>query len=177
MANSADPDHLASSDCLLRQGMSCSAREGLGQLWGVVRVVFTYTAQKPLIRLNMHGLISTLLFLCHNPCHAEYIKMPCPLLIFSQSDNLIQVVDTKTNSHILNDKQCWSISVGLLQKPTNLDLHCLQKQGISGFSRTRVKHNFKGNFFQPESSDIFLTSWQKCMLWYSLLMSTHNIKT
>ena len=27
----------------------------------------------------------------------------------------------------------------LLQKPTDLDLHCLQKQGISGFSRTRVK--------------------------------------
>ena len=26
----------------------------------------------------------------------------------------------------------------LLQKPTDLDLHCLQRQGISGFSRTRV---------------------------------------
>ena len=24
-------------------------------------------------------------------------------------------------------------------KPTDLDLHCLQRQGISGFSRTRVK--------------------------------------
>ena len=24
------------------------------------------------------------------------------------------------------------------QKPTDLDLHCLQRQGISGFSRTRV---------------------------------------
>ena len=32
------------------------------------------------------------------------------------------------------------IQIGwLLQKPTDLDLHCLQKQGISGFSRTRVK--------------------------------------
>ena len=30
-------------------------------------------------------------------------------------------------------KICW-----LLQKPTDLDLHCLQRQGISGFSRTRV---------------------------------------
>ena len=33
MTNSADPDQLASTDlnlhCLLRQGMSCSAREGL----------------------------------------------------------------------------------------------------------------------------------------------------
>ena len=25
-----------------------------------------------------------------------------------------------------------------LKKPTDLDLHCLQRQGISGFSRTRV---------------------------------------
>ena len=25
------------------------------------------------------------------------------------------------------------------QKPTDLDLHCLQRQGISGVSRTRVK--------------------------------------
>ena len=31
----------------------------------------------------------------------------------------------------------------LLQKPIDLDLHCLRRQGISGFSRTRVKstHN------------------------------------
>ena len=27
----------------------------------------------------------------------------------------------------------------LFQKPTDLDLHCLRRQGISGFSRTRVK--------------------------------------
>ena len=33
-----------------------------------------------------------------NSGHAEYIKMPHPLLIFSQSDYLIWVVDT--NSHI-----------------------------------------------------------------------------
>ena len=26
----------------------------------------------------------------------------------------------------------------LAQKPTDLDLHCLQRQGKSGFSRTRV---------------------------------------
>ena len=26
----------------------------------------------------------------------------------------------------------------LLQKPTDFDLHCLQRQDISGFSRTRV---------------------------------------
>ena len=32
----------------------------------------------------------------------------------------------------LNGKQC------ILKKPTDLDLHCLQRKGISGFSRTRV---------------------------------------
>ena len=25
------------------------------------------------------------------------------------------------------------------KKPTDLDIHCLQRQGISGYSRTRVK--------------------------------------
>ena len=41
-------------------------------------------------------------FYCHytalNPCHAEQIMMPCPLLISSKSDHLIQVFDR--NSHI-----------------------------------------------------------------------------
>ena len=37
----------------------------------------------------------------------------------------------------------------LLQKPTDLDLLCLQRQGISGFSRTRV--------------NIFLFLPQKCI--------------
>ena len=27
----------------------------------------------------------------------------------------------------------------LLKKPTDLDLHCLQRKGISGFKRTRVE--------------------------------------
>ena len=27
------------------------------------------------------------------------------------------------------------------EKPTDLDLHCLQRQDISGFSRTRVKNS------------------------------------
>ena len=70
-----------------------------------------------------------------NPCPAEYIKMPCPLLIFSQSDYLIYIV------HINSDTQWQTVQIQiswLLQKPTDLDLHCLQRQDISGFSRTRV---------------------------------------
>ena len=33
-----------------------------------------------------------------NLCHAEKIKMPCPLLIFSQSDYMIQVVSTYSHT-------------------------------------------------------------------------------
>ena len=56
--------------------------------------------------------------------------MSCPPLNVSQSDAFIQIVDI--NSHTE-----WQI-VQLLKKPTDLDLHCLQKQVISGFSKTRV---------------------------------------
>ena len=38
-------------------------------------------------------------FLIINHCHAEYIKLSRPLLIFSQSDYLIQIVDT--NSYLM----------------------------------------------------------------------------
>ena len=34
----------------------------------------------------------------------------------------------------------------LLQKPTVLDLHCLQRQGISRFSRTRVNCGIENGF-------------------------------
>ena len=61
--------------------------------------------------------------------------MPCPLLIVSQSDSLIQIVDI--NSY--TDWQTVQIQISwLLQKPTDLDLHCLQRHGISRFIRTRV---------------------------------------
>ena len=59
--------------------------------------------------------------------------MPRPLLIFSQSDCLIQIV--ATNSHTEWQTVQTQIS---WQKPTDLDLHCLQRLGMSGFSRTRV---------------------------------------
>ena len=38
-----------------------------------------------------------------------------------------------------------SNSAGPDQKPTDLDLHCLQRQDISGFSRTRVNNFYKDN--------------------------------
>ena len=57
--------------------------------------------------------------------------MPCPLLIFSQSDYLIQVVDTNSNTE-------WQTVQIQISWPTDLDLHYLQRQDISGFSRTRA---------------------------------------
>ena len=62
--------------------------------------------------------------------------MSCPFLVFSLSNYLIQIVDI--NSH--TEWQTVQIQISwLLQKPTDLDLlHCLQRQDISGFSRTRV---------------------------------------
>ena len=63
--------------------------------------------------------------------------MPCPLLIFDQSDYLMQVVDINSNT----EWQTVQIQISwLLKKPTDLDLHCLQRQCISLFSRTRVKN-------------------------------------
>ena len=35
----------------------------------------------------------------------------------------------------------------LLQKTTDLDLHCLQRQSISGFSRTRVNDSNENTLF------------------------------
>ena len=65
--------------------------------------------------------------------------MPLPLLIFSQSDYLILIVAINLHTHW----QTVQIQISwLLQKPTDLDLHCLQRQGISGLSRTRVKIRF-----------------------------------
>ena len=55
-------------------------------------------------------------------------------------DYLIQVFDTNSNA----ERQTVQIQISwLLKKPTDLDLHCLQRQNISGFSRTRVKISFR----------------------------------
>ena len=52
------------------------------------------------------------------------------------------------------------------QKPTDLDLHCLQRQGISGFSRTRVKAIRWNDAQKFENIDVMICI--KCVLF-----STH----
>ena len=106
-----------------------------------------------------------------NPCHPEQIKMPCPHLIFSQSYYLIQVVDT--NSH--TQWQTEQIQISWLQKPTGLDLHCLQRQGISRFSRTRVEaSSWVGALFT--SIPFFLPvslSWGEGLTWLKYSWQGH----
>ena len=58
--------------------------------------------------------------------------MPYPLLIVSQSDCLIEIV-VAIKSQIVQIQISW-----LLQKQTDLDLHCLQRQGVFGISMTKV---------------------------------------
>ena len=62
--------------------------------------------------------------------------MPHPFLIFRQSDDLIHIahINSRTEWQTVQIQISW-----LLQKQSELDRHCLQRQGLSEFSRTRVK--------------------------------------
>ena len=61
----------------------------------------------------------------------------------------------------------------VLQKPTDLDLHCLQRQGTSGFSRTMVNtlRTFSANFTRETT---FVSS---CLLFCSPTLSEENART
>ena len=89
--------------------------------------------------------------------------MPHPLLMFSQSDSLIHNVDR--NSYA--EWQTVQIQISwLLQKPTDLDLHCLQRQSISGFSRTRVN---------TSKAEHKITYWQRSnFFFFSLFFSAET---
>ena len=92
--------------------------------------------------------------------------MPHPLLIFSQSDYLIQVVDK--NSH--SKWQTVQIQISwLLQKPTDLDLYCLQRQGISRFSRIR------DNYLKMCLKYAGCMTWQAVLVQISLLLQISNL--
>ena len=58
-------------------------------------------------------------------------KLRCP------STSNFKPISLFEPTHTDNDKQCRS-----RKKPTVLGLHCLQSQGISWFSRTRVKNTY-----------------------------------
>ena len=122
IANSADPGQATSS---VASDLDLHCLSGLS----VPLIPHTYKGVK------MRAIVCSLLC-AFNPCHAERIKIPRPFPAVSQSDYLIQIPDI--NSH--TGRQTVQIQISwLLQKPTDLDLHCLQRHGIYGFSRTRVK--------------------------------------
>ena len=80
--------------------------------------------------------------------------MPRPLITLSESDSLIQRVDINSDTKW----QTVQIQISwLLQKPTDLDLHCLQRQDISMLSRTRVNDAYAMLFFICFFSLIFFT--------------------
>ena len=54
-----------------------------------------------------------------------------------------------------------------LASSTDLDLHCLQKQGISRFSRTRVKH-LKGTECDVDIFQCFFTTQIECCFHFEL---------
>ena len=60
--------------------------------------------------------------------------MPSRLFYLSSLDESISII-----------RDVWLVfnHLALLQKPTDLDLHCLQRQGISVFSMTWVNYEIK----------------------------------
>ena len=69
--------------------------------------------------------------------------MPWPFLVFSQADYLVLIVAINSQTYW----QTMQIQISwLLQKPTDLDLHSLQRQGISGFSRTRINKSASNEY-------------------------------
>ena len=92
--------------------------------------------------------------------------MPRLLLIFSQSHDLILIV--AVNPH--TSWQTVQIQISwLLQKPTDLDLHCLQRLGISRLSRTKVKGTLKKRSAKDLSNDAYAIFLCECFFfWFSL---------
>ena len=64
--------------------------------------------------------------------------MPRPLLNVSQTDTLIRIVDIN-HTPVYIYITYWMANSADPDKPTDLDLHYLRRQGISGFSRTGFK--------------------------------------
>ena len=64
------------------------------------------------------------------------------------------------------------------QKPTDLDLHCLQKQGISGFSRTRVNKTLLEKVMNAgQALILWLTAMLGCRYFVSNYFEIYSYKT
>ena len=143
MTNSADPEQLEEANW---SGSTLFAKTGYilvqqdkgsvlcDQMKWLNHSIYDWTTHQ---RWCVHSILAIVL-LRAIICLAEWIKMPCLFLIVSQSSYSIQIVDSNSNSEwqTVQTQISW-----LLKKPTDLDLHHLQMQGISMTIRTRVKNN------------------------------------
>ena len=91
--------------------------------------------------------------------------MPRPLLIFSQSDYLIQifVINLHTSWQTVQIQISW-----LLQKPTDLDLHCLQNRIYPG-SAGHGLMSLRSPVYRHQSSLMFFIIQCKLKIRISIL--------
>ena len=67
--------------------------------------------------------------------------MPCPLVIVSHSVRWINIVNTNSQTK----QQTMQIQISwLLQKPTDLDQHCLQRKAYQGAAKLGSSTRWKG---------------------------------
>ena len=88
---------------VLRKHLNQPINETVFQL-AMPRILQDWTAEDNIYKWNIFSesciflLVLVIKEKYFNPCHAEWIKMPCPFVIFSQLDYLIQVVHTNSNT-------------------------------------------------------------------------------
>ena len=109
--------------------------------WWIVKIKVKMTGKVDLsIPISNNLWMSTLMLTCLllkrlNPCHAEWIKMPRPLLVLA---NQITWSRLSKQIHILYDKQCRSRSVGF--RSQLIWIYTVCKCRSYSFSRTRLIH-------------------------------------
>ena len=143
MTNSADPDQLASEEawgwsdvakvlCILRH-------------WGI-QLILAYNWARLANLVAGRGRGETFLFLLFFPFHSCSSFFPVPLFHLLYYMYLFYLFslslgdDTKWPTRV--DVLLNRTTIKILKMPTDLDLHCLQRQGVSRFSKTRVSHKY-----------------------------------
>ena len=112
-----------------------------GIVWGLLGVIFMGYFQMGLFRT--HGIY----FLCKTKYHKNYCyhriltlvllnKLRCPTI---SNFHPIRLLDQNCRYKFTYLKANRADPDQLASKPTDLDLHFLQRQDISGFSRAKVK--------------------------------------
>ena len=133
---------------LLRQGMPCSAREGLNHtLWVLIRKALVVRCFWWLGYI-FHGEIRKLSIHFSWKKYREFWFVWNKNLVWSCDLTLVML--NKLRCHNVQpirllDSSCWNKFTYRMANSADpdLDLHCLQRWGLSRFSRTRVKGKYK----------------------------------